>query len=480
MIPASFLPAPVAGSQGPQSKGSGSSSSEPGKGFGALVHGGAKGSAKDAPAKDAHASARSAGHDGGLQAGGETAAGEENAAETLAALTQTGECADEVAADELGNPDGTGSKADDETNASNVFAFSPLMLMERRMPHDLGRGANTGDPITGNDGTGANGDGVLPGEAGAPLKAEAIEAKPASGPLDTISAASADAAASALQAAPSNAAKLKSPASSSAVAEAVRALGLPSAAGAGVAPAQGGTSSQLSWDRGSDGGASGGRSSMRNAEAAIGLWGSKLAEDASVQGASADAEALSSSLPSVSATPAALASALAKPAESVQMAASTQPLLAHALDHAATQGQRTLKLQLHPTELGSVTAKLRVTGGGLAVELQVETDAAREKLGADNGEAIRAALSALGLQIDSVSVQSAPNGSAAQAGADSGSGGNSNANRQAGFAAESGEGRGNGRGAGGNAEGQEQGGQSERLGGARADGVGRAQSGVFI
>ncbi|MDP3895211.1 MAG: flagellar hook-length control protein FliK [Mesorhizobium sp.] len=70
-------------------------------------------------------------------------------------------------------------------------------------------------------------------------------------------------------------------------------------------------------------------------------------------------------------------------------------------------GVKSLKIQLHPAELGVVTAHLRVAGDTLTVELQADTEQARRHLVADTEQIVRS-LRALGIDIDKVTVQAAP------------------------------------------------------------------------
>jgi chemotaxis protein MotD len=63
----------------------------------------------------------------------------------------------------------------------------------------------------------------------------------------------------------------------------------------------------------------------------------------------------------------------------------------------------TLKIQLHPAELGIVTANLRLAGDQLKVEIQVETKDALQRLSSDK-EIITKALRALGFEIDQISI----------------------------------------------------------------------------
>ncbi len=87
----------------------------------------------------------------------------------------------------------------------------------------------------------------------------------------------------------------------------------------------------------------------------------------------------------------------------------------------------TLKLQLHPAELGMVTANLRLTGEQLTVELRVENGEAYRRLTADS-ESIVKSLRAMGLDIDNVTIQQPQASSASQGRADDN-------NAAAGFAA---------------------------------------------
>jgi chemotaxis protein MotD len=65
---------------------------------------------------------------------------------------------------------------------------------------------------------------------------------------------------------------------------------------------------------------------------------------------------------------------------------------------------QSLKIQLHPAELGTVTANLRAAGGRLSVELHVENHEAYRRLSIDS-DAIVKSLQALGYDIDRLSIQ---------------------------------------------------------------------------
>lgn len=73
----------------------------------------------------------------------------------------------------------------------------------------------------------------------------------------------------------------------------------------------------------------------------------------------------------------------------------------------AVASTHSLKVQLHPAELGMVTASLRFAGEQLTVELQVESVEAQQRLNADADTIVRS-LRALGLEVDRVTVQQSP------------------------------------------------------------------------
>lgn len=76
---------------------------------------------------------------------------------------------------------------------------------------------------------------------------------------------------------------------------------------------------------------------------------------------------------------------------------------------ASTRGDvlHSVKIQLHPAHLGAVTAKLRLVGEQLVVELQADSADARHRLAADSDTMARA-LRSLGYDVDRVSVHQAP------------------------------------------------------------------------
>lgn len=75
----------------------------------------------------------------------------------------------------------------------------------------------------------------------------------------------------------------------------------------------------------------------------------------------------------------------------------------------------TLRIQLHPAELGMVTARLTASGSQLSIEIQTESNDARQRLTADS-EAIVKALRAIGYDVDKVTIQQAPQGGSQQQG----------------------------------------------------------------
>jgi flagellar hook-length control protein FliK len=102
-----------------------------------------------------------------------------------------------------------------------------------------------------------------------------------------------------------------------------------------------------------------------------------------------------------------------------------------------------LKVQLHPAELGMVTASLRFAGEQLTVELQVESVEAQQRLSADTDTIVRS-LRALGLEVDRVTIQqsSVAHASNARAETNAGHNGQPAPDRQSFSAANSGGGNG--------------------------------------
>jgi chemotaxis protein MotD len=114
-------------------------------------------------------------------------------------------------------------------------------------------------------------------------------------------------------------------------------------------------------------------------------------------------------LPSATGNPASasvLAALEANPGFAAAAAEATRTVLQAQTSRGETL--HTLKIQLHPAELGTVTARLTLQGPQLIVELQVETSEARQRLNADS-EAMMRALRAMGYEVDRVTIQQAPN-----------------------------------------------------------------------
>ncbi len=103
-------------------------------------------------------------------------------------------------------------------------------------------------------------------------------------------------------------------------------------------------------------------------------------------------------------------------------------VLPDALQPSSTKPVTTLKLQLHPAELGAVTVKLTGSGEQLAIEVRVENAEARHRLSSDS-ESIVKALRGMGFEIDRITVQQAPSPSSTPGGA---------SNRENGFGAQEG------------------------------------------
>ena len=114
------------------------------------------------------------------------------------------------------------------------------------------------------------------------------------------------------------------------------------------------------------------------------------------QNMSANAQLVTRSLAELGAT--AMAAQRAAPLQTTALAAAqsaTQP---------AGQTLHTLKLQLNPASLGSVTAELRLSGDDLTVEIKVQTAEAYRHIKEDN-QAILKALRAQGFGVEQISVQ---------------------------------------------------------------------------
>lgn len=106
------------------------------------------------------------------------------------------------------------------------------------------------------------------------------------------------------------------------------------------------------------------------------------------------------SAPSATATALALDIASAAPRHTAA-ATAVQQLQATATNSTSAHS---LKIQLRPVELGTVTANLHLAGSQLTVEIEVENAEAYHRLSADR-EAITSALKGLGFDVDHVTIQ---------------------------------------------------------------------------
>ena len=100
-------------------------------------------------------------------------------------------------------------------------------------------------------------------------------------------------------------------------------------------------------------------------------------------------------------TAAALAESLAS--ETTRLASIDKPAASLPTQHIVSGQAHSLKLQLHPAELGMVTASLRFAGEQLSIELQVENNEAYQRLSVDS-ETIVKSLRGLGYEIDRVTI----------------------------------------------------------------------------
>jgi chemotaxis protein MotD len=80
-----------------------------------------------------------------------------------------------------------------------------------------------------------------------------------------------------------------------------------------------------------------------------------------------------------------------------------RPVANTAMQQQASGPMRILRIQLHPLELGVVTAKLSLQGGAMTVELQTETRDAASRLATDSNDIVKA-LRGLGIEVDRVTV----------------------------------------------------------------------------
>lgn len=91
-----------------------------------------------------------------------------------------------------------------------------------------------------------------------------------------------------------------------------------------------------------------------------------------------------------------------------------RPAAATTMQQQTTEPMRILRIQLHPLELGMVTAKLSLQGGAMAVELQTETRDAATRLATDSNDIVKA-LRGLGIEVDRVTVTQSSSSTTPQA-----------------------------------------------------------------
>jgi chemotaxis protein MotD len=103
----------------------------------------------------------------------------------------------------------------------------------------------------------------------------------------------------------------------------------------------------------------------------------------------------------LSQTASALVEAIASD-EGVQQAFSNASLASQTTSSVAVP-THVLKIELHPSELGAVTASLRLSGGQLSIEMKPETHEAYRRLTADS-EAIVKSMRSLGFEVDHVTI----------------------------------------------------------------------------
>ena len=103
----------------------------------------------------------------------------------------------------------------------------------------------------------------------------------------------------------------------------------------------------------------------------------------------------------ISQTASALVDAIASDS-GVRQAFSNAPLASQTVTSVAVP-THVLKIELHPSELGAVTASLRLSGGQLSIEMKPETHEAYRRLTADS-EAIVKSMRALGFEVDHVTI----------------------------------------------------------------------------
>jgi hypothetical protein len=136
----------------------------------------------------------------------------------------------------------------------------------------------------------------------------------------------------------------------------------------------------------------------------------KAAQNAAQLSPGAKGDAASAPLPTAQMVPssggaASFAGALQQGGALARYAAAAAAALAAGTSASALPAQ-SLSIQLRPVELGAVTAHLKYAGGGLSIDIQVETPEAHRRLSGDSSDIVKS-LQSLGFQVDKVTVRQA-------------------------------------------------------------------------
>lgn len=164
-------------------------------------------------------------------------------------------------------------------------------------------------------------------------------------------------------------------------------------------------------------------------------------------------------------------------ADGTARAASLAPSAGIASTASVAVPTHVLKIELHPAELGVVTASLRLSGEQLSIELKPETHEAHRRLAADS-EAIVKSLRGLGFDVDQVTILQ-PSIAISAAGRTDAAGSPPAAGRdQPSF--QPGQSGGNGGGAGGHAQGRSRNDDAQDFGRGASPARGPAGDDLFI
>lgn len=138
---------------------------------------------------------------------------------------------------------------------------------------------------------------------------------------------------------------------------------------------------------------------------------------------------------------------------------------------------RLLKIELHPAELGAVTASLRLSGDQLSIELKPETHEAHRRLSADSDTIVKS-LRGLGFDVDQVTILQPSIAVAATGRADAAGSPPAAGREQPSF--QPGQSGGNGGGAGGHAQGRNRNDDAQDFGRGASPARDRAGDHLFI